>query len=114
MIYNQAELFAILQDIMSHPENEIVEVKEARTQYNFNDIGKYFSAFSNEANLHGKQDAWLIFGIADDMSIVGSHYRKGEKELHNLKKEIKDHTNQGLSFIEIYVHYSYRIDSIGR
>jgi hypothetical protein len=32
-------------------ENEIVEFKEAKPGYDFNKIGKYFSALSNEANL---------------------------------------------------------------
>ena len=30
-----------------------VEFKEAKTNYSFNDIGKYFSALSNEANIRG-------------------------------------------------------------
>jgi ATP-dependent DNA helicase RecG len=29
-------------------ENEIVEFKEANTNYDFNKLGKYFSALSNE------------------------------------------------------------------
>ncbi len=103
MIYNSTELLELLEMIRNHPETEVVEVKEARNTYNFNDIGQYFSALSNEANLHGKQEAWLIFGVADDMSIVGSNYRNDEKSLHSLKKEIKSHTNQALSFMEIYV-----------
>lgn len=102
MTYNASELLALLDNIRKHPETEVVEVKEARNNYNFNDIGKYFSALSNEANLHRVQEAWLIFGVADDMSIVGSNYRNDEKSLHSLKKEIKTHTNQGCSFIEIY------------
>ncbi len=102
MIYNTSELLAKLQDMLSHTENEVVEVKEARNNKNFNDIGKYFSALSNEANLHGKQEGWLVFGVKDDMSICGTNFRNDEKSLHNLKKEIKAHTNQGLTFIEIY------------
>ena len=102
MVYNQAELATVLQEMRSHPETEVVEVKEARSNYSFNDIGKYFSALSNEANLHGKQEAWLVLGVTNNMEIVGSHYREDEKQLHNLKKEIKAHTNQALTFIEIY------------
>ena len=102
MIYKQSELLSILLDMLSHPETEVVEVKEAQTNYHFNSIGQYFSALSNEANLHGKQEAWLIFGVADDMSITGTYYRNDEKSLLSLKKEIKAHTNQALTFIEIY------------
>ena len=102
MIYNESELLAKLQEMLSHPENEVVELKEARINKSFNEIGQYFSALSNEANLHGRQEAWLIFGVADDGSVVGTSFRDNEKALHGLKKEIKSHTNQGHTFIEIY------------
>lgn len=102
MIHDLSELHTLLDNIRKHPENEVVEVKQARNNYAFNEIGEYFSALSNEANLHGMQEAWLIFGLADDMSVVGSNFRIDAKSLHHLKKEIKDHTNQALTFIEIY------------
>ncbi len=102
MIYRESELLIKLQEIRSHIENEVVEVKEARSNKSFEDIGRYFSALSNEANLHGKQEAWLVFGVADDMSVCGTNYRNDEKSLSNLKKEIKAHTNQGHTFTEIY------------
>ena len=35
-----------------------------------------FSALSNEANLRGLQEAWLIFGISDDKRYVGTEFRK--------------------------------------
>ena len=82
-------------------ENEVVEFKEARTNYSFNDIGKYFSALSNEANLRGLQEAWLIFGISDDKRYVGTEFRK-QGSLQSLKKEIVNGTNERLTFLEIY------------
>ena len=82
-------------------ENEVVEFKEARSNYHFNDIGKYFSALSNEANLRGLQEAWLIFGISDDKKILGTDFRK-QGGLQNLKKEIINGTNERLTFMEIY------------
>lgn len=87
---------------MKNHENEVVEFKTAETNYSFNDIGKYFSALSNEANLRGKAEGWLIFGITDDMQIVGSNYRKDGHLLQGLKKEMRPRTNQGLLFREIY------------
>ena len=36
-------------------ETEWVEFKEAKTRFEFDDLGKYFSALSNEANLKGHQ-----------------------------------------------------------
>ncbi|MDR0506826.1 MAG: putative DNA binding domain-containing protein [Dysgonamonadaceae bacterium] len=98
------ELHRILSDAVSLPaENEIVEFKEAKNGYDFDKIGKYFSALSNEANLKGRSCAWLIFGVENKKhQIVGSQYRSNRKDLDSLKKEIGDKTTQNISFIEIY------------
>ena len=102
MIYDEQTLHEKLVNMMAHHENEVVEFKEAKVNYSFNDIGKYFSALSNEANLRGKTEGWLIFGITNQMKVVGSDYRKEGRSLQNLKKEIRAQTNQGLIFQEIY------------
>lgn len=84
-------------------ENEVVEFKEAKKQYDFDKIGKYFSALCNEANLKGQRSAWLVFGIKDsDKSIVGSQFRNKRADLDSLKAEIANHTTGRLTFIEIY------------
>ena len=65
-------------------ETECVEFKEAKTQYDFGKLGKYFSALSNEANLKGEESAWLIFGIKDKpvpREIVGSDFRTNRIDL---------------------------------
>lgn len=60
------ELEHILNELRNlTAETEIVEFKEAKNGYDFNKLGKYFSALSNEANLIGKSHAWLVFGIED-------------------------------------------------
>lgn len=101
---NQAELIAKLTELRKlDSENEVVEFKEAKNDKNFDDIGKYFSALSNEANLNGVADAWLIFGIRDkDRAIVGTSYRSNSTKLQNLKKEIADHTTGRISFKGIW------------
>ena len=74
-------------------ENETIECKKAESNYDFNKLGKYFSALSNEANLKSKTEAWLIFGIDDGTkAITGTKYRKDPKKLHSLKEEIANHT----------------------
>lgn len=84
-------------------ENEIVEFKEAKTGYDFNKLGKYFSALSNEANLKGKPYAWLVFGVENmKHSIVGSHFRPQRKDLDSIKSEIANKTTNRITFIEIY------------
>jgi ATP-dependent DNA helicase RecG len=93
----------LLQATAQQAESEIIEFKEAKENYDFDKIGKYFSALSNEANLKGKHCAWLIFGIEDKKHrIVGSNYRKERHKLDSLKREIADKTTQNISFIEIY------------
>lgn len=99
----ERELKIWLLKLLSLPgENEVVEFKEAKQNFDFNKLGKYFSALSNEANLLQKDAAWLIFGINNRCQIVGTQYRKHITALHHLKKEIADKTANRISFIEIY------------
>lgn len=101
MIYPIDDLTKKINDMLTHPENEVVEFKEATTSYSFNDIGKYFSALSNEANIRGQQEAWLIFGVTNSGEVKGSNYRK-QGGLQSIKKEIVQNTNERLTFLEVY------------
>lgn len=101
MIYTDNQLKEKISQMIESFESEVIEFKEARTNYSFNDIGKYFSALSNEANLRGLQEAWLIFGVSDDKRYVGTEFRK-QGNLQSLKKEIVNGTNERLTFLEIY------------
>lgn len=101
MIYTDNQLKEKIVQMIDGFESEIVEFKEAKSNYSFNDIGKYFSALSNEANIRGYQEAWLIFGISNDKKFVGTEFRKQES-LQNLKKELVNGTNERLTFMEIY------------
>ena len=83
-------------------ENEIVEFKEAKRNYDFTKLGKYFSALCNEANLAHQPSAWLVFGVRDDRQVVGSTFRSVRKDLDNLKEEIANKTTNRITFIEIH------------
>jgi ATP-dependent DNA helicase RecG len=85
-------------------ETECIEFKEAKNDYGFDKIGKYFSALSNEANLHGKPAGWLIFGVTDKLprKIVGSNYRLTPPGLDRLKEEIAQHTNHRITFVAVH------------
>ena len=48
MIYTDIQLKEKIMQMLESFESEVVEFKEAKTNYSFNDIGKYFSALSNE------------------------------------------------------------------
>ena len=99
------ELKRKLSEIMALPaEVEWVEFKEAKPTIHFDDLGKYFSALSNEASLKGQECAWLVFGVTDKppRKIIGSQYRPDRPALDKLKQEIAEQTNNQLTFIEIY------------
>lgn len=100
----ETQLKGTLNDLRSlDSENEIVEFKEAKNNYDFTKLGKYFSALSNEANLCRKPYGWLVFGIKDnDHSIVGTQYRSERKDLDKLKGEIANKTTNRISFIDIH------------
>jgi ATP-dependent DNA helicase RecG len=99
------ELIQQLTELRSMPaETEVVEFKEARNDYDFHKLGKYFSALCNEANLKDKQAAWIIFGVENiQHHIVGSNYRHSNRgALDNLKSEIANKTTNRITFIEIH------------
>lgn len=54
-------LYMLLESLMERWEYEIVEFKEAKSQYPTDKIGRYVSATSNEANLKNQQYGWLDF-----------------------------------------------------
>ncbi|MGI8786682.1 MAG: RNA-binding domain-containing protein [Pyrinomonadaceae bacterium] len=97
-------LIAKLNEFRAMPdETECVEFKEAKTKFDVDKLGQYFSALSNEANLKDKECGWLIFGVKDnDKSIVSSEFRRDRKHLDKLKGEISAHTSYRIGFVEIY------------
>ncbi|TWI21694.1 RNA-binding domain-containing protein [Sphingobacterium siyangense] len=94
----------VLETLLSlSSENEVVEFKEAKNNYDFNKLGKYFSAISNEANLCGKPYGWLVFGVEDKKhTVVGTNYRSNRTDLDKLKGEIASKTTNRITFIEIH------------
>ena len=92
----------IFTNLIEHKESEVVEFKKAENNFDFDDLGKYFSALSNEANLRGLDFAWLIFGYDEKKhEIVGTSYKNGEGALNNLKHDFSQHTTDGQTFREI-------------
>lgn len=97
-------LIEVLHDLMTLPtETEWVEFKEAQTTFDFEQIGRYVSALSNEANLNGKPEGWLIFGVTDKppRKIVGTHFYETPPGLDKLKYKISLQTNHQLTFFSV-------------
>jgi ATP-dependent DNA helicase RecG len=110
---NDKELYDKLEQLLHfRTENEVTEFKKAENTYDFTKLGKYFSALSNEANLLQCNEAWLVFGVFEDLKrqkleVTGTNFRADKVKLHSLKKEIADKTTDRITFHEIYeVEYS--------
>ena len=102
------EIKNVLLSLIENNENEYVEYKEAKNNFDFNELGRYFSALSNGANLLNKQYAWLVFGVHDKThEFVNTNYRRNGN-LNGLKKEITQSTNDNMTFLDIY---EFEIDS---
>jgi ATP-dependent DNA helicase RecG len=105
---NNKDIQNILEHLLNDKvENEVVEFKKAENSYDFDKLGKYFSALSNEANLLKQKESWLVFGVFENkltkqLEITGTNYRNGRVDLDSLKKEIADKTTGRITFVEIY------------
>ncbi len=69
MVMNHKEMLVwqimkVLYSLIDNWEDEIIEFKEAENNYKQNEIGQYFSAISNEANLHGLQYGCFLFKVS--------------------------------------------------
>jgi len=100
-----AELKKKLYKLINLPaEVEWLEFKEAKNNFDFDNLGRYFSALSNEANLKKQECGWLIFGVTDKppRKIVGSYYKSPRPTLDKLKRQIAENMNNQLTFDEIH------------
>ena len=90
-----------LTRLMTAGEGEVVEFKEATDNFPTSDIGKYFSALANEANLHGDDAGWLVFGVTDrPHRVVGTDFRRDRTRLDALKMHVTH--GAGASFRDIH------------
>lgn len=92
---------SLLRQFLSQDtETEILEFKEAKTQYDRDKLGRYFSALSNEANLKNRPNAWLILGVDNKKQIVGTQI--SDAQINEYKKGVSDHTSPNLTFREVH------------
>ena len=92
----------LFHSLIQHKESEVVEFKKAENNFDFDDLGKYFSALSNEANLRGLPFAWLVFGYDEKKhEIIGTSYKDGEGALNKVKHDLTNNMSDGQTFREI-------------
>lgn len=100
---NRPDLTQLLHSLIATWENEVVEFKQAGNDYSTDDIGKYFSALANEANLRGADCGWLVFGVNNKTrSVVGTDYRPQTERLHSLKMQIAENAEPRITFRDIH------------
>lgn len=97
------DIYGTFRNLRYHHENEVVEFKRAENNFDFDDLGKYFSALSNEANLRDKDFAWLVFGVENKTrEIVGTTYKNSMTSLQKLKHDLAQHTTDRNTFRDIF------------
>lgn len=103
MMRGEEELKAILRKLLAEWENEVAEFKQADNSYKTSEIGKYFSALSNEANLRGLDSAWLVFGIDNKTrTVVNTKYKPNHDHLMGVKNDVRNGLEPSLTFREIH------------
>lgn len=84
----------VLQSLISHNKSEVVEFKKAENNFDFDDLGKYFSALSNEANLRGLPFAWLVFGCDEKCLKIDAIIEKISTQIERLKEPKRSLINE--------------------
>ena len=98
-----AELEAKLTELIAGWEHECVEFKRATNDFDTDDIGRYFSALANEANLRECPSGWLVFGVDDKTrQVVSTAYREDSARLMGLKQQMAQSLSPSASFRDIH------------
>ena len=101
------ELKSFLHSLLSRWEDEVVEFKRGGAGFSTGEIGEYFSALANEANLRCLPHAWLVFGVDNKTrKVVGTDYDASPEALNRsggIKYQITQSTDPGVCFSDVHV-----------
>jgi ATP-dependent DNA helicase RecG len=93
----------LLTMLIARWENEVAEFKRAGDGFSTDDIGKYFSALANEANLRDQDRAWLVFGVDNKThKVIGTDYRPEPTRLQSLKMQMAEATEPSVTLRNIH------------
>ncbi|MDK9716108.1 MAG: putative DNA binding domain-containing protein [Sulfuritalea sp.] len=93
----------LLTTLIARWENEVAEFKRAGDGFSTDDIGKYFSALANEANLRDQDRAWLVFGVDNKTrKVVGTDYRPEPARLQSLKMQMAEASEPSITLRNIH------------
>ncbi len=101
------ELKPLLLSLLSNWEDEVVEFKRDGKGFSTGEIGEYFSALANEANLRCLPRAWLIFGVDNKThKVIGTDYDASADALNRsggIKYQITQSADPGVCFSDVHV-----------
>ena len=105
MSLGMAEALAQLDVWRGMPtETEWLEFKAARQQFDLDDFGRYVSALANEANLAGRDAAWLVFGVLNERDpatglrpVCGSRFAADAAHRNDIKRRVAAGTSPAVS-----------------
>lgn len=104
---NQHELKGLLDNLVAEWENEVVEFKSGGAGFSIGDIGRYFSALANEANLRNCAHGWLVFGVDNKTrQVCGSDFDVSSNRLNGpgkIKHQITQNTDPNVCFNDVHV-----------
>lgn len=106
---DQTAASALLDELRRLPaETEWLDFKSARQSFDLDELGKYVSALSNEANLHERDCGWLVFGVKDRRDtttgvrpVEGSTFKAGAQALNELKLIVSQGTSPSITFMQV-------------
>lgn len=93
----------VMRLISAGPEDEVLEFKEKKNGFDKDELGQYYSALANEATLRNKECAWILFGVKNDRTIIGTTVLSTKDQISSIKLNISNFTTNRAGFIEIYV-----------
>ena len=103
----EEELKGLLEQLIRDWENEVVEFKRGGEGFSTGEIGEYFSALANEANLRHCAHGWLVFGVNNKTrAVVGTDYDVSTEALNKpggLKYQITQRTDPSVCFNAVHV-----------
>lgn len=100
---SEMELTERLHRLISAWESEVVEFKQADNTFKTSELGHYFSALANEANLRGIESAWLVFGVNNKTrTVCGTNYKPKPEHLMALKNDVRAGLEPSMTFREIH------------
>lgn len=80
-------------------ETEWLEFKRAGQTFSFDQMAQYVSALANEANLHRREEGWLVMGIDDRLDpatgmrpATGTEFARSLPELNRIRESVAAHT----------------------